>query len=76
MGQRVARGPGARSGPRATRWPKSVIVHLMCGRFTFALTAEELAEAFGLEQVPSDLSPRYNVAPSQPVLGVTSPVIR
>ena len=38
----------------------------MCGRFTFAISPELLAEVFGvpvLEEIPR----RYNIAPSQPV---------
>ncbi len=41
----------------------------MCGRFTLTASGEELAEAFGLDTTPS-LAPRYNIAPSQPVLVV------
>lgn len=41
----------------------------MCGRFTLTLSGEALAEAFGLEEVP-EVGPRYNIAPSQPVLVV------
>lgn len=36
----------------------------MCGRFSFSQSSEALAEAFHLS-VPS-LSPRYNIAPTQP----------
>ncbi|HEY9899610.1 MAG TPA: SOS response-associated peptidase [Pantanalinema sp.] len=42
----------------------------MCGRFSQSATAEAVAEAFGLAEIPV-LSPRYNLAPSQPI-----PVIR
>ncbi len=43
----------------------------MCGRFTLRATREELAALFQLpmEQVPPWV-PRYNIAPTQPVLGV------
>ena len=41
----------------------------MCGRFTLTASGEELAEAFDLDSAPS-LTPRYNIAPSQPVLVV------
>jgi putative SOS response-associated peptidase YedK len=42
----------------------------MCARFTIYTPADQLAERFGLVQVPT-LTPRYNVAPSQlvPVIG-------
>jgi putative SOS response-associated peptidase YedK len=41
----------------------------MCGRFTLTASGEELAEAFDLDSAPS-LTPRYNIAPTQPVLVV------
>jgi putative SOS response-associated peptidase YedK len=41
----------------------------VCGRFSLTASGEELAEAFGLDE-PPDLAPRYNIAPSQPVLVV------
>lgn len=41
----------------------------MCGRFTLTKSGEEVAEAFGLDAAP-ELVPRYNIAPSQPVLAV------
>jgi putative SOS response-associated peptidase YedK len=41
----------------------------MCGRFTLITPAEVIAEQFQLAEVPS-LSPRYNVAPTQPVAAV------
>ena len=37
----------------------------MCGRFTQASSWEETAELFDLEEIPEDLPPRYNVAPTQ-----------
>ena len=41
----------------------------MCGRFSLAASGEELAEAFGLDEA-AVVVPRYNIAPSQPVLAV------
>jgi putative SOS response-associated peptidase YedK len=38
----------------------------MCGRTALTATPEDLREAFGLDRSP-DVSPRYNVTPSQPV---------
>ena len=38
----------------------------MCGRFTFNLSPELLAAIFGTHEAP-DLSPNYNVAPTQTV---------
>jgi putative SOS response-associated peptidase YedK len=43
----------------------------MCGRFTLMLDAEKLKSEFGLEAVPADLAPRFNIAPSQPVAVLT-----
>ena len=43
----------------------------MCGRFTQSLSWEETAALFDLEEVPDDLPPRYNVAPTQ-----LAPVVR
>ena len=42
----------------------------MCGRFTLTFSAEELAEAFELDEVPASFPPRYNIAPSQPIAAV------
>jgi putative SOS response-associated peptidase YedK len=39
----------------------------MCGRFTLTVSARLLAEIFDLEAMP-DVSPRFNIAPTQPVL--------
>lgn len=39
----------------------------MCGRFTLAAPGEALADEFELEETP-ELVPRYNIAPTQPVL--------
>jgi putative SOS response-associated peptidase YedK len=41
----------------------------MCGRFTMTVSAKDVADLFGLADVP-DLAPRYNVAPTQPVAAV------
>jgi putative SOS response-associated peptidase YedK len=41
----------------------------MCGRFSLTGSPESLAFQFGLAQVPP-LTPRYNIAPSQPVLAI------
>lgn len=38
----------------------------MCGRFTLIAPAEALVEQFQLAEIPS-LTPRYNIAPTQPV---------
>jgi len=41
----------------------------VCGRFSLTASGEELAEAFGLDD-PPEVTPRYNIAPSQPLLVV------
>jgi putative SOS response-associated peptidase YedK len=41
----------------------------MCGRFSLHTDGAALAEQFGLPEVPA-LEPRYNIAPTQPVLVV------
>jgi putative SOS response-associated peptidase YedK len=38
----------------------------MCGRFSLATPAQQVAEHFGLTEVPA-LSPRYNIAPTQSI---------
>lgn len=42
----------------------------MCGRYVLTVPGDLLAAAFGLEEVP-ELTPRYNIAPSQVV-----PIVR
>lgn len=44
----------------------------MCGRFTLTADPEELQSAFPEFTFPSQYAARYNVAPSQPVLGVAN----
>lgn len=39
----------------------------MCGRFTLTLSPEELQAAFPNFDIPIDLPPSYNIAPSQPI---------
>lgn len=42
----------------------------MCGRFTLTISAEELAEIFELDEVPSSFPQRFNIAPSQPIAAI------
>jgi putative SOS response-associated peptidase YedK len=42
----------------------------MCGRFTLAVEEGELEAEFKAITFPTQFSPRYNVAPSQPVLAI------
>jgi putative SOS response-associated peptidase YedK len=39
----------------------------MCGRFTLTVDPSQLQKAFPWLSVPAQFSPRYNIAPSQPV---------
>jgi putative SOS response-associated peptidase YedK len=40
----------------------------MCGRFTLTSSGSRLRDRFGLSAAADDLAPRYNIAPTQPVL--------
>ena len=42
----------------------------MCGRFTLTVDPSELQEAFGDFIFPDQFAPRFNIAPSQPVLAI------
>jgi putative SOS response-associated peptidase YedK len=44
----------------------------MCGRFALSVYQTDLAEELGLNELPADYRPRYNIAPSQPVIAVRS----
>lgn len=39
----------------------------MCGRFTLTLDSKQIQDAYPWLNVPADIQPRYNVAPSQPI---------
>ncbi|MEP3439544.1 MAG: SOS response-associated peptidase [Hoeflea sp.] len=39
----------------------------MCGRFSLTTSPQEVQELFGLEEI-EDFPPRYNIAPTQPIL--------
>lgn len=42
----------------------------MCGRFTLAVNPADFADEFDGAEFPLQFQPRYNVAPSQPVLAI------
>ena len=44
----------------------------MCGRFTLTADPDELQSAFPEFTFPAQYAPRYNVAPSQPILAVAN----
>jgi putative SOS response-associated peptidase YedK len=48
----------------------------MCGRFTLILEPDAIQQEFDLGQLPADLTPRYNIAPTQPVAAIRSPESR
>jgi putative SOS response-associated peptidase YedK len=39
----------------------------MCGRFTLTVDPGQLQEAFPWVDIPDEITPRYNIAPSQPI---------
>ena len=43
----------------------------MCGRFTLSSEASDLHAEFGIDP-PADYRPRYNIAPTQPVLAIVA----
>lgn len=45
----------------------------MCGRFTLTAKPQTLKEIFELDETPTELQPRYNIAPSQAVAVLTHP---
>ncbi|MBC8170511.1 MAG: SOS response-associated peptidase, partial [Anaerolineae bacterium] len=44
----------------------------MCGRFALNADGQLLQQAFNLDTVPAELSPRFNIAPSQPIAVITN----
>jgi putative SOS response-associated peptidase YedK len=42
----------------------------MCGRFTLRTPRARLEELFALPDAPANLSPRFNIAPSQPIASI------
>jgi putative SOS response-associated peptidase YedK len=42
----------------------------MCGRFTLTVDPAELQEKFGQYTFPKKFAPRFNIAPTQPVLAI------
>lgn len=39
----------------------------MCGRYTITIDADSAREDLGIVQMPADFTPRFNVAPTQPI---------
>ena len=44
----------------------------MCGRFTLTVNPTEVEETFGSYTFPQTFAPRFNVAPTQPVLAIAN----
>lgn len=44
----------------------------MCGRYTLAVEEEDLVQPFDIDDVQYEITPRYNIAPTQTVAGVRS----
>ena len=42
----------------------------MCGRFTLTVNPADLQDAFSNYSVPTKFAPRFNIAPTQPVLAI------
>jgi putative SOS response-associated peptidase YedK len=42
----------------------------MCGRFTLTIDPAELQDTFGEYSFPTQFAPRFNIAPSQPILAI------
>ena len=43
----------------------------MCGRFTQQQSVDQIALRFEVETIQAEVSPHYNIAPTQPVSVVT-----
>ena len=70
--QRIRHLSGVQYGQVAlTHYLPTVIMNLMCGRYTLTVQEQELAEEFGISLGDCPYSIRYNIAPTQNV-----PVIR
>lgn len=44
----------------------------MCGRFALNADPQLIQQAFNLDTVPTQLAPRFNIAPSQPIAVITN----
>lgn len=44
----------------------------MCGRFVLTANPEIVQQAFNLTTSPAQMQPRYNIAPTQPVMVITN----
>jgi putative SOS response-associated peptidase YedK len=44
----------------------------MCGRYSLAAHPDDLRAEFGIVELPEDYGPRFNIAPSQPILALVA----
>jgi putative SOS response-associated peptidase YedK len=44
----------------------------MCGRFVLTANPDVIQTAFDLTSIPAEMTPRYNIAPTQPVAVITN----
>jgi len=44
----------------------------MCGRFTLTADPAEMADTFGNYSFPTQFAPRFNIAPTQPILAISN----
>src|SRR5918992_6290527 len=63
-------GGGPRAGTITVRSRVLGEVRDMCGRYTLSTPAGRLAEEFRLDEGSVDLTPNYNIAPTQEVAAV------
>ena len=65
--------PAQHSAFNSIKWGGTVVniifANAMCGRFTLTQSSDAIATAFEVDAVPA-VEPRYNIAPSQPLLAV------
>ncbi len=59
------RGPAL----RFARPPPTIVLPIMCGRFSQTASTDIIAEQFQVTDLPL-FQPRYNIAPSQPVVPI------
>lgn len=63
----------SRSGKRLDARPGRRQFRRMCGRFSLVATAEDIEALFGVDGVEA-FPPRYNIAPTQPILAIVAAV--
>ena len=54
----------------AVKLPRNDVITIMCGRFTLTTNPAEAQDAFPGIGFPPVFAPRFNIAPSQPLLAI------